>query len=167
MIVSAIAAVAANRVIGKDNDLVWSLPDDMRFFQQTTTGHHIVMGRKNYESLPAKWQPLPNRTNIVVTRQKDLRIEGVLITHSVQEALDLAREAGETEVFIIGGGEIYEISMPLLDRMYCTEIHSDFEGDTYFPAFDKSEWKEVSRDFHPIDDRHAHSFDFVIYERSR
>jgi dihydrofolate reductase len=165
MIVSLIAALARNRVIGKNNDLPWRLPDDMQFFMRTTRGHHVIMGRKNYESIPEKFRPLPHRTNVIVTRQSDYRAPGCTVVHSVEEALKLARKDGEKEVFIIGGAEIYRASLPYADRMYLTEIDAEIEGDTFFPEIDKNEWKEVSRQHHPADDRHAFAFDFVLYER--
>ena len=167
MIISAIAAVARNGVIGKDNDLVWRLPDDMKYFQETTRGHHVIMGRKNYDSLPEKWKPLPDRVNLVVSRQLGLRIPGAQVLPSIQEALDVARDSGEEEAFIIGGGQIYKESLPTLDRIYYTDIHGEFDGDTYFPSLDEREWKEVSRISHGQDEKHAYSFDFVIYERRR
>jgi dihydrofolate reductase len=165
MIISQIAAVAENGVIGRNNDLPWKLPDDMKFFMNTTKGHHVVMGRKNYESLHEKFRPLPNRTNIVVTRQRDFKASGCIVVHSAEEAITIARSTGEPELFIIGGAEIYSVSLPKTDKLYITEIHARVEGDTYFPEFNKNEWKEISRTPHPADERHAYAFDFVIYER--
>ncbi|MEQ8924815.1 MAG: dihydrofolate reductase [Fulvivirga sp.] len=167
MKISMIAAVAENRVIGKDNDLVWRLPDDMKFFMQKTTGHHVIMGRKNFESLPPKFSPLPNRTNIVVTRQKELTIEGATVVNSLEEAIAIANKNGEQEAFIIGGGEIYKLGLTIADAMYLSEIKESFDGDAYFPEFDKSEWVEVERKNHPIDEKHKHEFDFVTYERKK
>jgi dihydrofolate reductase len=165
MIVSAIAALSRNYVIGKNNDLPWKLPDDMRFFMETTRGHHVVMGRKNYDSLRGKFKPLPDRTNIVITRQNDLQAPGCIILHSITEALLAANKNGENECFIIGGAEIYKAALPFTNRLYLTEINADIAGDTYFPNFDKSEWKELSRKHHPADERHAYAFDFVVYEK--
>ena len=162
-----IAAVAENRVIGKDNDLVWRLPDDMKFFMQKTTDHHVIMGRKNFESLPPKFSPLPNRTNIVVTRQKNLNIEGTTVVNSIEEALSLAKQNGEKEAFIIGGGEIYKLGLDIADTMYLTEIKHSFDGDAFFPEYDSSQWKEVERINHPIDEKHKYEFDFVTYVRKR
>jgi dihydrofolate reductase len=166
MKISLVAAVAANRVIGKNNDLPWHLPDDMKFFMNTTKGHHVILGRKNYESLPAKYKPLPNRTNLVVTRQKNYKAPGCLLFHTVEDALLAARDAGEAEAMVIGGAEIYKACLPYADTLYITEIKSDVEGDVHFPQFDKREWKERSRITHPADDRHAYAFDFVLYARS-
>ncbi|QSE99274.1 dihydrofolate reductase [Fulvivirga lutea] len=165
MKISMIAAVAENRVIGKDNDLVWRLPDDMKFFMTKTTGHHVIMGRKNFESLPPKFSPLPNRTNIVVTRQKSLTIDGAEVVNSLEEALEIARKNGENEAFIIGGGEIYKLGLSVADTMYITEIKESFDGDAYFPKYDTSEWVEIDRKNHPTDEKHKHEFDFVTYER--
>jgi len=165
MIISLIAALTENHVIGKDNDLPWHLPDDMKFFMETTKGHHVIMGRKNYESLPPKFRPLPNRTNIVVTRQKDFKATGCTVTHSLDEAVELAKKSNDPEIFIIGGADIFKQSMHLADRLYLTEIKTTLEGDTYFPPVDKTAWKEVTRKHHPVDDRHAYPFDFVTYER--
>lgn len=165
MIISQIAALAKNRVIGRDNDLPWKLPDDMKFFMNTTKGHYVVMGRKNYESLHEKYKPLPNRVNIVVTRQKAYQAPGCILVHNIEDAIDVARKGGENELFIIGGAEIYKQSLDHTHRLYLTEIHASVEGDTFFPEVRNSEWKEVSRNSHPADDRHAYAFDFVIYER--
>jgi dihydrofolate reductase len=165
MIVSAIAALSKNRVIGRDNDLPWRLPDDMKFFMETTKGHHVVMGRKNYDSLLPKFKPLPNRTNIVITRQKDFSAPGCTVMHGVEPALDLAKQNGEKECFIIGGAEIYNLAMPYTTRLYLTEIDANVEGDTYFPTVDMTQWKEVSRRHHDKDDRHPFAFDIVVYDR--
>jgi dihydrofolate reductase len=166
MIVSLIAALTKNNVIGKNNDLPWHLPDDMKYFMQTTKGHYVIMGRKNYESIPEKFRPLPNRTNIVVTRQKNFLAPNCIVVNSLEEGLSLAREAGQQEAFIIGGAEIYSRSLDYAHRLYLTEIHGEIEGDTYFPEFEKPDWKEVSRRHHAADERHAFAFDFVIYEKS-
>lgn len=160
-----IAAVAENRVIGKDNDLVWRLPDDMKFFMNKTTNHHVIMGRKNFESLPPKYRPLPHRTNIVITRQKNYQAEGALVVHSVDAAIEIARANQETEAFIIGGGEIYKLGLEKADIMYITEVHASFEGDAFFPDFNRSHWKEVERRPHDTDEKHKYAFDFVTYHK--
>jgi dihydrofolate reductase len=165
MIVSMIAAVARNFTIGKDNDLPWKLPDDMKFFMNTTKNHYVIMGRKNYDSLHEKFRPLPNRTNIVVTRQKDFNAPGCIVTHNVTDAINLAKKGNESEAFIIGGAEIYKIALPDADRLYLTEIKADVEGDTFFPAFRKTEWKETSRTPHAADEKHKFAFDIVVYDR--
>lgn len=167
MRISMIAAVSANGVIGKDNDLAWHLPDDMKYFKQTTAGHHVLLGRKNWESIPLKWRPLPNRPNIVITRNDQYKADGGTVTDSLENALHIARSANEEEAFIIGGGEIYRLGIPLSDRMYITEIAADVEGDTYFPDWDKSQWKEISRQHHAVDEKHAFAFDFVVYDKKK
>jgi len=166
MIISLIAALTENHVIGKNNDLPWHLPDDMKYFMQTTKGHVVIMGRKNYESLPPKYRPLADRTNIIVTRQTTYHAPDCIIVNSLEEGIRLAKGANEKELFIIGGAEIFELSMSLADRLYLTEIKTEIQGDTFFPKFDKSKWKEVSRRPHPNDDRHQFAFDFVIYEKN-
>lgn len=165
MIISMIAAMGQNRVIGKDNDLPWYLPDDFKYFQQTTKGHHVIMGRKNWESLPHKFKPLPERTNLIITRQDDYYASGAQVCHTLQEALDTSMNNDEQEVFIIGGGEIYRMGLEVTDRIYLTEINGSFEGSVTFPEFPKDHWEEVSRVHHSKDDRHNFSFDFVIYQK--
>jgi dihydrofolate reductase len=165
MIISLIAALTENFVIGKNNDLPWRLPDDMKFFMESTTGHHVIMGRKNYDSLPLKFKPLPNRTNIVVTRQTNFNAPDCSVVHSLIDGLEIAKKNGEPEAFVIGGAEIYKQSLPMAHRLYLTEIKTTLEGDTYFPFFSKENWKELSRIPHAADQKHAYPFDFVIYER--
>lgn len=166
MTISLIAALTRNRVIGRDNGLPWHLPDDMKYFMNTTKGHHVIMGRKNYDSIPEKFRPLPNRTNLVVTRQQGLQLPKCTVTNSVEDAVEIARKVGETELFIIGGAAIYTLGLPMADRLYLTEIDTTLEGDTLFPAFARNEWKEILRQHHAIDERHAYPFDFVIYQRN-
>jgi dihydrofolate reductase len=165
MKVSLVAAVAENRVIGKNNDLPWHLPDDMKFFMEVTKGHYVILGRKNYESLPKKFKPLPNRINIIVTRQKDFDAPGCMVVHTMKEALAIARDNGEEEAMVVGGSEIYALALPSADRLYITEVKANVDGDVWFPDFDKKEWNEVSRITHEKDERHAFAFDFVLYER--
>ncbi|MEM9859797.1 MAG: dihydrofolate reductase [Bacteroidota bacterium] len=167
MKISMIAAVAENGVIGKDNDLVWSLPDDMKFFMRTTSGHPVIMGRKNYESIPEKYRPLPKRKNIIITRQSDYKAEGAYVVNSLKEAISSALEGNSEEVFIIGGGQIYEMGLDIADTMYITEIHETFEGDTYFPDYDQSRWEETERTPHDTDERHQYAFDFVTYKKKK
>lgn len=165
MIISLIAARSRNGVIGKNNDLPWRLPDDMKYFMTTTRGHHAIMGRKNYDSLPDAFKPLPHRTNIVVTRQSNFAAPGCIVVHSLEHALKVASDNGEQETFVIGGAEIYALALPLAHKLYLTEIEADIEGDTYFPAFDNQHWVETSRKHHATDDRHPYAFNFVVYER--
>ena len=165
MIVSLIAALSENRVIGKNNDLPWRLPDDMKYFMETTSGHYVNMGRKNYQSLPEKFRPLPNRTNIVITRSPGFSAPGCYLVHTLTDALEIARQANQKEVFIIGGAEIYALGLPHAHRLYLTEIKAEIAGDTYFPKVNSSEWKELSRRRHSVDHKHPFAFDFVIYEK--
>ncbi len=165
MRVSMIAAMARNRVIGRGNDLPWNLPDDMAFFVAKTKGHHVLMGRKNYESIPPRYRPLPNRPNVVITRQTDFNAEGCHVVHALEEGLALAKDSGEEEAFIIGGGEIYTLGLAMAERIYLTEIQAEIAGDAYFPETDKGQWQETARTHHPADEKHAYAFDFVVYER--
>lgn len=161
MKVSIIVAMASNRVIGRDNQLPWRLPADLQYFKQMTLGHHLLMGRKTYESVG---KPLPGRTCIVITRQKGYAAAGVLVAHSMEEALALAQS--DEEVFVAGGEEIYRAALEFSDRIYLTLIHREFEGDTFFPEWDRSRWREVSRDNFPADDRNPYPYSFLVYERS-
>ncbi|MBX2901744.1 MAG: dihydrofolate reductase [Cyclobacteriaceae bacterium] len=165
MIISLIAALTENRVIGKDNDLPWRLPDDMKYFMETTKGHYVIMGRKNYQSLPPKFRPLPHRTNIVVTRSPHFEAPGCQVVHTPADALQVARAANQQELFVIGGAEIYAQFLPHANRLYLTEIKTTLAGDTYFPQINSNEWKELSRKHHAPDDKHLFAFDFVVYER--
>jgi len=166
MTISMIAALARNGTIGKANDLPWHLPDDMKYFMNTTKGHHVIMGRKNYESLPEKFRPLPNRTSIVVTRQRDYKAHGCTVVHQLEDGIKMAEKNGEGELFIIGGSEIYKLAMPFADKLYLTEIEADVEGDTFFPFYKKESWQEIFRQHHNVDDRHQFAFDFVIYKKN-
>jgi len=165
MIISSIVAVAQNQVIGKDNQLIWRLPADMKYFKDITESHCIITGRKNYESIPEKFRPLINRTNIVITRQKNYSASGAIVVHTIEDALEIARQKNENEVFIIGGGEIFKQTMDIIDRIYLTEVHSTFEGDAYFPIVDTSIWKEVSRKEMPTDEKHKYAYTFCVLEK--
>jgi dihydrofolate reductase len=125
------------------------------------------MGRKNYQSIPEKFRPLPNRTNLVVSRQIDFHAPNCIVVNSLEKAIAIARQNGETELFIIGGAEIYQLALPFADRLYLTEIKTELEGDTYFPKLDPSIWNETSRVAHSTDDRHQYAFDFVVYEKRK
>ena len=165
MIISLIAAVAENNVIGKDNNLPWHLPTDMKYFRDTTMGHCVIMGRKNYDSIPLKYRPLDGRTNIVVTRQKDFKAENCIVVNSVEEALAIAREKNETEAFIIGGAEIFKQTMDIADRIYYTLIHHSFDGDVFFPELNPGKWKLASKKDVPADAKNKFPFSFGVYER--
>ena len=160
MKLSIIAAMASNRSIGLDNQLPWYLPRDLRRFKDLTMGHHLIMGRKTYESVG---KPLPGRTTIVLSRSPNTSAEGVIWTNSIEEAIFAAGQ--DDEAFIAGGAEIYRIFLTLADRMYLTLIHQEFPGDTYFPEFDESNWDLTEReDFEP-DDRNAYGHSFLTYDR--
>lgn len=167
MIVSAIAAVAENGIIGHQGDLPWSLPDDMAWFQRHTRGHHVITGRKNYESIPPKYRPLKGRVNIVVTRNTAYNAPGAVVAHSLDAALAIARSAGAKEVFVIGGGEIYHQAFErgVVTRLYLTRVHAHIPGDTPFPEIVPAQWQELSRQLHKEDERHAHAFSFIILEK--
>ena len=160
--ISIIAALAENRVIGVNNTLPWRLPNDLKHFRRLTTGHAIILGRKNYESIG---KPLPERTNIIITRNRDFRADGCLIAHSLDEALALAKN--DREIFVIGGAEIYRVALARAERLYLTRVHAAIAGDTHFPEFDETEWREISRERHERDDRHAYAYSFVVLERIR
>jgi dihydrofolate reductase len=155
-----IAAVARNGVIGRDNQLLWRLPEDMQRFKALTTGHAVVMGRKTWESLPEKFRPLPNRRNIVVTRDATWRAAGATVAHSLDAAI---AAAGEAAAFVIGGAEIYALALPLATRLELTEIDADFAGDARFPPFDRAAWRETARERRVANADFP--YDFVTYER--
>ena len=165
MNISIIVAVANNNVIGKNNSLIWSLPADMKFFKEKTTGHCIITGRKNYESIPEKFRPLPNRTNIVITRQQGYSAPGAIVVDSIEKAIQTAKETGGNEIFIIGGAEIYKQSLHLVNRIYLTKIHHTFEGDTFFPELKSNEWRETNHTKGIIDDKNKYEHDFLIFEK--
>jgi dihydrofolate reductase len=164
--VSLIAAVAENGVIGRNNQLPWHIKSEFQYFKNTTIGKPIVMGRRSFESLG---KPLPKRANIVVTRDKSFAAAGVIVTHSLEEGLkiakDLAQKDGIDEVFIGGGSDIYRLSLPEADRLYLTEVHLKPEGDTYFPDFNRGEWKEVKREFHPKKEGETADYTITVLER--
>lgn len=152
-----------NRLIGADGALPWRLPDDMRWFRQQTMGKPVIMGRKTYQSIPAKFRPLPGRHNIVLTRDETYTADGATVVHSVAAALDAAGDVAE--IIIGGGAQIYAAFWPLTNRLYLTLVNGRFTGDTHFPAYDPANWQETFRQHHPADDRHAHAFTWLILER--
>lgn len=159
---SIIVAISDNNVIGKNNGLLWRLSADMRFFKEKTTGHHIIMGRKTFESLGKRL--LPNRTSIVITRNKDYEMpEGGIVASSLVNALKTVKN--ETEVFFIGGAQIYKIAIPFANTMYITRVHHYFEGDAFFPEYDKSQWKLVSSEHHKADEKNEYDYTFETYQR--
>lgn len=156
--ISILVAVARNAVIGADNRLPWHLPDDLKYFKRLTTGHCVVMGRKTYDSIG---RPLPNRKNVVITRQPGLRIEGAVVVHSLDDALEACGD--DAEIFVIGGAEIFRQAMARTDRLYLTELQRDYEGDVLMPAYDRSLWREVSREKRFAGDLEYH---YVVYDRA-
>lgn len=157
-VISAIAAIDENRVLGKDNTLIWDIPEDRKYFRDTTTGHTVIMGKKTYEAVA---RPLPNRINIVLARDKNFKPEGYVVANSVKEALDIALNTEKEEVFIIGGGQIYTAFLPYTDRLYITLIHHKFEGDTFFP--DYSEFKKVISKKSSQNEKYT--YDFLVLEK--
>ena len=161
MMISLIAAVAKNGVIGVDNSMPWHLPADMKFFRETTMGKPLVMGRKTFESIGSK--PLPGRTNIVITRDRNFRAENCLLVHSIDDAL--AAADGSDEVMIMGGSSFYEQMLTRADRIYLTQVHADIEGDAWFPELKSGSWKEISRQDFSADEKNPFDYSFVILER--
>lgn len=161
--IAYVVAMDDNRLIGRNNDLPWRLPDDMRWFRQQTISKPCIMGRKTYDSLPARFRPLPGRLNIVVTRNPEYEAPGALVVHSIDEALHAAGEVDE--IIIVGGADLFRRLMPVVDRLYLTRVHGSAEGDVFFPDFDAAEWQEVYRELHPDDDRHAYAFTWLVLDR--
>ncbi|MBC5863739.1 dihydrofolate reductase [Flavobacterium turcicum] len=155
-----IAAVAENNALGKNNDLLWHLPHDFKRFKAITTGHHIIMGRKTFESFP---KPLPNRTHVIITRQKDYKATDCIVVSSLEEALCVCPI--NEDVFIIGGGEIYNLALPIADKLDLTKVHHTFEADAYFPEIDPKQWKLKNSEHHSKDEKHQYDYSFESYER--
>lgn len=157
--ISIIVATDEQNVIGKDNELIWHLPDDLKFFKQLTSGHSIIMGRKTFESIG---RPLPNRTNIIITNDQHYKAEGCHVVHSLNDALRICEH--DNERFVVGGEQIYRLALPFATRVYLTRVHHSFEGDRHFPELG-SEWEAVEKLDHAADDKHAYSFTFITYEK--
>lgn len=155
-----IAAVAENNALGKDNELVWHLPNDFKRFKELTTGHYIIMGRKTFESFP---KPLPNRTHVVITRQKEYSPEGCIVVNSIENAIKVCPK--DAPVFIIGGGEIYQQGLEYTDKIEITKVHAHFDADTFFPEIDLSNWELVTSKFNEKDEKHLFSFTYQTYLR--
>ena len=158
--ITIIAAASTNHALGKDNKLIWHLYKDLQHFKKLTSGHAVIMGRKTFESMP---RALPNRTNIVITRQSDYKAENIKVASSISDALSIAKD--DPRPFIIGGGEIYKESMKIADEIELTRVHATFEADTYFPEINPHQWEEVWREEHPADETHAHAFTFLRYQK--
>jgi len=159
--ISIIVAVAQNDAIGKNNDLLWHIPADMKRFKKLTLGHTLIMGKRTYQSLPVK--PLSNRQSIVITDDPDDHFEGCIMVSSIEESLKLCDPSQET--FIIGGASVYRQFLPLTDRLYLTKVHQDFEGDVFFPVINYNNWKLVSEENFPRDEKNDFTYSFLIYDR--
>ncbi len=156
----SIAAIGRNNELGKDNDLLWHLPDDFKRFKKMTTGHYIIMGRKTFESFP---KPLPNRTHVVITRQENYPSQQCIVVKNIDEAMEAVKD--QELVFVIGGGEIYRQFMPFADELELTEVEGEFEADTYFPDVNDKDWELVNEEHHPKDEKHKYAFTFKTYQR--
>jgi len=161
-LITIIAAADENNVIGNDNKLIWHLSDDLKHFKNLTKDHHVIMGRKTFESMP---KALPNRTNIVITRNRDYVGENITVVSSLNEALEISKD--DSQPFIIGGGEIYNLGIQVADRIELTRVHSTFEGDTFFPKIDLNKWDEIKRDKRKKDSKHIYDFTFIRYDKKK
>lgn len=162
MNIALVVAAAENNVIGKNNQLLWRLPNDTKFFKNTTWGMPVIMGRKTFDSLG---KPLAGRTNIVITRQNNWTAPGAKVVANLEEAMAVAADTDAKEAFVIGGGEIYALALPLAQRIYLTRVHGTFEGDAYFPVFDEQEWELLSNLDFPVDEKHAYAYSFQVWGR--
>ncbi|THU39879.1 dihydrofolate reductase [Niastella caeni] len=162
MILSQVVAAADNNAIGRNNQLLWSLPNDMKFFKNTTWGMPVIMGRKTYESLG---KPLTGRTNIIVTHQQDWKSEGVIVVHDIKEAMASAAKTDAKEAFIIGGGEIYRQTLPITQRVYLTRVHTSMEADTFYPEINEANWELLSQLDFNADEKHAYAYSFQVWQR--
>ena len=160
MTISFVVAMGRNKVIGRNNSLPWNMPADMKHFKKLTLGKPIIMGRKTYETIG---KPLPNRKNIIITRDQDYKAEGCIVAHSIEESLQSAENA--EEVMVIGGAQIYKEFLPKANRIYLTIIDHDFEGDTHFPEYNEEEWQEIEREEHKADEENKYDYVFVTLER--
>jgi dihydrofolate reductase len=157
-----IAAVAENNALGKNNDLLWHLPNDFKRFKEITSGHHIIMGRKTFESFP---KPLPNRTHVIITRQNDFEYEGCVVVQNIEKALSVCPI--NENLYIIGGGEIYQQSISFADQLDITRVHHSFDADVYFPEIDPEIWELSSETFHLKDERHLFDYTFQTFVRKK
>lgn len=163
MIVSILVAASQNNVIGINNKLPWHLPADMKYFKQMTTGHHVIMGRKTFEALG---KPLKDRTNIIITRQENLKIEGAIVVNDLKAAIERSKKDGEAECFVIGGGNIISQAILWADKIYLTTIYHDFEGDTFMTPINKEDWTEVKNEKHEPDEKNKYAYAFRVFERN-
>jgi dihydrofolate reductase len=161
MPIAQVVAISKNRVIGKDNKLIWHLPADLKHYKNVTMGHHMIMGRKTYESIG---RPLPGRTTVIITRDKNYKAEGCVVVHSLDEALKVA--AKDDMPCIVGGGEIFRQAMDITDKIYLTIVHEEFEGDVFYPELDPREWKLIKREDLEPDEKNRYAYSFCEYERA-
>jgi dihydrofolate reductase len=164
--IAFVVAMSQNRVIGVDNGLPWRLPADMKWFVKVTMDKPVIMGRKTYDSIPARFRPLRGRHNIVVTRNPDYAAPGATVVHSISVALDMATADEPAEIIIGGGAMLYEALLPQADRLYLTLVEGEFEGDAFFPPLDWSQWQETYRQVHEADEQHAYSFTWLILDKT-
>lgn len=159
--IAIVVAVAENNVIGKDNQLIWHLPADLRFFKNLTMGHPILMGRKTYESIG---KPLPGRTTVIITRQQDFEAPGCIVVNSIDDAIEEAQTINQ-DVYVIGGAEIYRQALPKTDTIYLTRMHHTFDGDTYFPELNEADWEVTSEERYEPDEKNKYSYSFITLQR--
>ena len=162
MTISLLVAAAENNAIGKNNQLLWHLPNDLKFFKNTTWGMPVIMGRKTFEAVN---KPLPGRFNIVITRQADWNADGVIVATDLNNALQKAKATNCNEIFVIGGGEIYKQAMELADTIYLTRVHANIDGDTFFPIIDESKWQLTTNQDFGVDEKHAFAYSFQTWKR--
>lgn len=166
MKISIIVAIAEDGCIGKGNEIPWYLPADLQYFKKVTTPHHVIMGRKCFESIPEKYRPLPNRTNIVITRQENYEAKGAIVVHSLEEALTIAKMNDETEAFVIGGGEIYALAMEKADKLYVTRVATTIEdGEIFFPEISDKDWRLFMSISKQKDEKNKFDYVFELYSR--
>jgi dihydrofolate reductase len=158
--ITMIAAASENNALGKNNELVWHLPNDFKRFKTLTSGHHIIMGRKTFESFP---KPLPNRTHIVISRQESYKPEGCIVVNSLEKAIEICPK--DEEIYIIGGGEIYNLGISFSDKIELTRVHHNFEADAFFPEIDTNNWELELSEFNPKDDKHLFDYTYQTYIR--
>ena len=163
MNITLVVAASENNAIGKDNKLLWHLPKDMRFFKNTTWGLPILMGRKTFESLGSRL--LPGRVNIILTHQKEWKAEGVRVVHSIREAIELATQLDYKELMVIGGGQVYEEALPFAQKVWLTRVHTNIEGDAFFPVLSTTHWNLQSVEKNIADEKHSFAFDFECWQR--
>lgn len=166
MKISIVIAVADNNAIGANGKLLWRLSKDMQYFKEVTWGHHVLMGRKTWDSIPPKFSPLPGRTNVIVTRKQGFVCEGCKVVDSIEQGIAIAQQAGEQELMVIGGGEIYRQVLPLANKIYLTKVHHTFtDADTFFPELDMTQWNVLNTEWNMADEKNEFDFEFIVMER--